>query len=86
MDKVIEMEVVEGITRVVWCPSRQGKLAVERCVAYIKQDREDCLRCDYRAKAQYNSLRIRGRIKPQDRELDRYYKRRKVLRGRGEIE
>jgi len=79
MDKVIETEVIEGIIRVVWCPSKKGELAVEKCVAFIKQGREDCLQCEYRIKAQYSSLRIRDRIKPQDRGSERYYKRRKIF-------
>jgi len=84
--RVIAKEVIEGITRIIWCPNRQGDLAVERCVSFVKSGREDCLECSYRIKAQYNSLRIRRRIKPQDRELNRYYNRRKVFRGREETE
>lgn len=80
MDGVIEKEVIEGIARVVWCPNRQAELAVERCVAFIKSGREDCLRCPYQIKAQYASLRIRDRIKPQARDQDQYYYRRKVFK------
>lgn len=82
MDKVVEIEIIEGIVRVIWCPSRQGELTVERCVSFIKSGREDCLQCSYRFKAQYSSLRIRERIKPGDRSLNRHYKRRKVFGGR----
>lgn len=79
MDKVVEVEIVEGIVRVIWCPSMQSELTVERCVSFIKSGREDCLQCSYQFKAQYSSLRIRERIKPKDRGSERYYKRRKVF-------
>ena len=79
VDKVIEREIVEGIIRVIWCPIRQTDLAVERCATFINEGREDCLQCGYQIKAQYNSLRIRDRIKLKDRGSGGHYKRRKIF-------